>query len=322
MIVVRLQAVIVAVTDGTPRLLTVQASGEPMQAVPAPTQGNDPEERLPSALLDPSADRTLDVGLRRWVREQTGIELGYIEQLYTFGDRARSLTPDRRVLSIAYLALVRESAVHGDQGPAWRPWYDYFPWEDWRHGSPQILQERIWPELDRWIAQTNDPALRENRAERVAIAFSRPNNVWDPNRVLDRYEILYEAQLISEAHGDDATATVLGGLGRRMFIDHRRIVATALDRLRGKLSYRPVVFELLPDTFTLLRLQRLVEALAGIPLHKSNFRRLVEQGQLVERTGTIEMRSAGRPAELFRFRREVLHERPAPGVGLPRRATR
>ena len=61
-----------------------------------------------------------------------------------------------------------------------------------------------------------------------------------------------------------------------MALDHRRILATALGRLRGKLKYRPVVFELLPSAFTLLQLQRVVEALAGVRLHKQNLRRLVE----------------------------------------------
>ena len=102
-----------------------------------------------------------------------------------------------------------------------------------------------------------------------------------------------------------------------MALDHRRILATALGRLRGKLKYRPLVFELLSETFTLFQLQRTVESLVGVRLHKQNFRRLVERGALVEGTGQFETATGGRPAELFRFRREVLHERLAPGVGLP-----
>ena len=105
--------------------------------------------------------------------------------------------------------------------------------------------------------------------------------------------------------------------GLAMALEHRRILATALGRLRGKLKYRPVVFELLPPTFTLLQAQRVVEALAGVRLHKQNFRRLVEHGGLVEGTGRFDTQTGGRPAELFVFRREVLRERPAPGVGLP-----
>ena len=90
-----------------------------------------------------------------------------------------------------------------------------------------------------------------------------------------------------------------------------------MGRIRAKIHYRPVVFELMPETFTLLQLQHTVEALAGVRLHKQNFRRLVELGGLVEGTGEKEHHTGGRPAELFRFRREVLLERPAPGVGLP-----
>jgi hypothetical protein len=140
--------------------------------------------------------------------------------------------------------------------------------------------------------------------------------------VLERYELLYEAGLVAES-GRDAelagTPAPAGApeLGSPLALDHRRILASALGRLRGKLRYRPVVFELLPRHFTLLRLQRTVEALAGVRLHKQNFRRLVEAGGLVEGTGKLESGTGGRPAEIFRFRREVLRERPAPGVGLP-----
>jgi hypothetical protein len=101
-----------------------------------------------------------------------------------------------------------------------------------------------------------------------------------------------------------------------MTFDHRRILATAIARLRGKMKYRPVVFELMPPGFTLLELQRTVEAISGIRLHKQNFRRLMEDQGLVEGTGKYATQARGRPAELFRFRREVLRERPAPGVRL------
>jgi hypothetical protein len=306
---VGLDAVIVAVTDETPRILTIN--------LPSPA-GTD-ALALPSGSLDPVGDRTLDLGIRRWVREQTGIELGYIEQLYTYGDRDRLPGTDRRVLSIAYLALVREGAVQGTESPVWRPWYDHFPWEDWRSGPPEVIAGAIVPALHAFVAATADPVLAAARRARIEIAFALGEAPWDPNRVLDRYELLYEAGLVAESA---AGRPVDPRFGTEMALDHRRIAASALDRIRGKLTYRPVVFELLPDAFTLLQLQRVVEALVGIQLHKSNFRRLVEQGQLVERTGVIESRTGGRPAELMRFRREVLRERPDPGVGLPRRVGR
>jgi hypothetical protein len=101
-----------------------------------------------------------------------------------------------------------------------------------------------------------------------------------------------------------------------MAADHRRILATAIGRLRGKIKYRPVVFELMPPSFTLLQLQRTVEALSGVRLHKQNFRRLVEHQGLVEETGGISAETGGRPARLVRFRRAVVLERPAPGLRL------
>src|SRR4029453_4858685 len=100
--------------------------------------------------------------------------------------------------------------------------------------------------------------------------------------------------------------------------DHRRILASALGRLRGKLKYRPVVFELLPAAFTLLELQQTVEALAGRELHKQNFRRLVETAGLVERTTRVRRETGGRPVGRSRFRRDVLRERPGPGMGVTR----
>jgi hypothetical protein len=170
------------------------------------------------------------------------------------------------------------------------------------------------------MAEAPQPLIVQTRRERTEITFGLHGAPWDPERTLERYELLYEAGLVEEAHRGNATSHAQppgGFLGRPMALDHRRILATALGRVRGKIKYRPVVFELLPATFTLWQLQCVVEALAGIRLHKQNFRRLVERGGLVEGTGQYDLSTGGRPAELFRFRREVLRERAAPGVGLP-----
>jgi len=80
------------------------------------------------------------------------------------------------------------------------------------------------------------------------------------------------------------------------------------------------VFELMPESFTLTELQSTVEAISGRHLHKQNFRRLVESTALVEPTGQSSTTTGGRPAALFRFRREVIQERPASGFRLGQRA--
>lgn len=299
---VGLDAVIVAVTDEVPRILTV----------------TDEDPSLPSGPLDPIVDQTLDRALRRWVLSQAGLSLGYVEQLYTFGDKnrdPRSRIDGMRALSIAYLALVREEQP--SEGAAWIDWYDLLPWEDHRDGQPVIISEEIAPALVSWAGATSDALESALRVERIQIAFGLDGARWDPVRVLGRYELMYEVGLIEEGHRDGAVEPGIRAVeSRTMALDHRRIVATALERLRGKLSYRPVVFELLAETFTLRQLQSLVEALTGTLLHTQNFRRLVEKAGLVDGTGEQEA-TGGRPAELFAFRREVLTERPRPGVGMP-----
>ena len=92
------------------------------------------------------------------------------------------------------------------------------------------------------------------------------------------------------------------------------MLASAIGELRRSVKCQPVVFELMPERFTLFELQKTVEAILGPHLHKQNFRRLVETGGLVEPTGEYRFRTGGRPAQLYRFRRDVLLERPAPGV--------
>ena len=105
--------------------------------------------------------------------------------------------------------------------------------------------------------------------------------------------------------------------GEAMILDHRRILATGMARLRAKIKYRPVFFELMPESFTLLQLQQTVEALAGRRLHKQNFRRLIDAQALVEDTGAVAQDTGGRPAKLFRYRRAVQTERAVAATRLP-----
>ena len=284
------------------------------------------EDALPFGPFDPTSDRTLESGLRKWVGEQTQFDLGYTEQLYTFGDKGRHLpssAPDEagaRVVSVGYLALTRPGSPQAPD-TLWRGWYQYFPWEDWRAARPAMIDTLLLPALSKFVKDAPNPKTAESRRDRLRLCFGEGGLPWDEEKVLERYELLYEAGLVQE-FGRDSGQTSKSAkppLGAAMTFDHRRILATAIARLRGKLKYRPVVFELMAPSFTLLELQRTVEALSGRRLHKQNFRRLVADQGLVEGTGKFSTSSRGRPAELFRFRREVLRERPAPGVRLSSR---
>jgi hypothetical protein len=281
--------VLVAVTSGAPRVLTIWDR----RALPAGPFEYD--------------HRSLQAGLRAWVEQQTHHPLGYVEQLYTFADRDRTATAGQHVISISYLGLTREAPAEGVQGE-WRPWYAYLPWEDHRAGVPEVIAAHVAPRLHEWADAAENPTRRRLRA---AVTFGLDGHAWNEELVLQRYELLYEAGLVPECGAADPVP------GEGMLFDHRRILATAIARLRAKIKYRPVVFELMPPAFTLLQLQRCVEAIAGRLVHKQNFRRLIEQQDLVEETGESTSETGGRPAKLFRFRRELLAERAITGTKLP-----
>ena len=294
-IAAELIAVVVAVTDNEPRILTI-----------------DVGRALPSGPFE-SSHRSLQSALRTWVEQQTHHPLGYVEQLYTFADRDRTPVGGKRVVSVSYLGLTREVPATAGPQVGWQGWYRYFPWEDRRDRSDALVREGITPQLLAWTEAAADAPTRRARHERAAVTFALGGTGWNEELVLQRYELLYEAGLVPEAHPAGASHVA----GQSMLHDHRRILATGIARLRAKIKYRPVVFELMPPRFTLLQLQRTVEALAGRLLHKQNFRRLIEQQELVEETGAVTAEARGRPAKLFRFRRSVLAERAVGSTRLP-----
>lgn len=333
---VGLSAAIVTITNHQPMILCANNIAGDITSNPVSSldQLDDTPPSLPFGRFDPLHHRTLESGLRQWVEEQTTLKLGYVEQLYTFGDRGRYKRDedDGHVISIGYLALTRLPDISSPAAPIgahsdWYHWYDFLPWEDWRNGKPAIIDQMIIPALRKWAKHDEQLPQADDtrplpRLTRLRLAFGLDGIVWDDERALERYELLYEAQLVQEARLDSKDKTpvetykqlALQHTGRVMAFDHRRILATAIARLRAKLKYRPVIFEVMPDCFTLTSLQETVEAISGRHLHKQNFRRLVETAELLEATGASLSQQRGRPAALYRFRRAVLEERPAPGL--------
>lgn len=327
---IELSAVIVSVRQSRPQVMV--AAGPSLPSGPFETK-----------------HRTLEQGLRAWVLAQSEAKLGYVEQLYTFADKDRA-SGERRFVSIGYLALGRDAP----EGPPTMDWYAFFPWEDHRAGPPTKIMALIQKRLNAWKNATADKEARKAREARIAVNFPKNPRDWNEELVLQRYELLWEAGLIEEKYRNTVTPATCRAealpscvesfipfeplnatAGRRgkagvpfvssplipslsMSHDHRRILATGIARLRAKIKYRPVVFELLPERFTLLQLQETVEALAGLRLHKQNFRRLVQGQGLVEETKALTQTPRGRPAKLFAFRREILRDRAAAGTKLPR----
>lgn len=186
------------------RVLLIQRASEPFQS----------QWALPGGFLSPG--ETTEDAARRELREETGLDQVFLEQLYTFSEPDRD--PREHVVTVAYYALVKLSEHH--------------------------------PE-----ASSDAAAAR-----------------WFP---------------VSELP--------------RLAFDHQRIVDVALDRLRGKVRYQPIGFELLRPKFTLSELQCLYEVVLRRPLDKRNFRRKILSMDLLAPLDETQAGVAHRAARLYRF---------------------
>ena len=318
----------------------VAVSGdEPLVEVLAESSGQT-SDRLPSALFQLDAGPHLEDSLRVPIENMTGHVLGYMQQLFAFVQPAGA----RSHILVGYLALVhderRSGRVRGQsarrsRASRWHGCYEYLPWEDWRAGRPALVDRVLIPQLTAWV-RSGQPSLskaalarlQSERATRARLAFGSPSLPWEEDKVLSRFDLLVEAGIIAEERQSGVRVPATKSkrtdtaeerasnpaFGRVMFPGHRRILAGAIGRLRADLKTRPIVFELMDEEFSLYELQQTVEAILGPNLHKQNFRRLIETAGLVEPTGRMKSHTGGRPAKLFRFRRDVMLERPAPGL--------
>ena len=197
-----LNAAIVAVEDQQPLILVVSPRTRPGEP-----------DGLPFGPFDPLAHRTFEMGLRAWVEEQTALKLGYVEQLYTFGDRGRHALPGDsgpHLVSVGYLALTRtEAASLGGAGARRRALaalVRILPVGGLARGpagAPRRGAAAGAAALGARAGRRRPGRTRPlGRRERVRLAFGATARRWDEERVLDRYELLYEAGLVAEAVRD------------------------------------------------------------------------------------------------------------------------
>ena len=274
-VIIGLHAVVVSVTNDQPRLLVVgeneiaggrggNAGVLESKASVASLAGGD---ALPYGPFDPTQHRTLESGLRAWVSEQTELDLGYVEQLYTFGDRGRDPRERQggpRLVSVGYLALVSEAISvpasnaksNATSNAIWQNWYHFLPWEDWREGDPLILERVIEPHLSAWAEEGESEFERDTRHERINLAFGFTINSWSEKLVLERYELLYEAGFVQESLRDRGCPIALesdrAARGRAMLFDHRRtlVIITEWQEFRSpdfdlvkNVLTEPVIFD-------------------------------------------------------------------------------
>lgn len=173
-------------------------------------------------------DQSLDEAASRSVQRLTGQRDPYLEQLYTYGDAARS-GPCGRLISVVYFAILPARALNATAT------------------APALSKDE---EPAQWFPADHLPALAA---------------------------------------------------------DHGEVISYALRRMRYKLEYTAIGFQLLPEVFSLSELQNVYEMILGERLDKRNFRRRILQARIIEETSTLRA-GEGRPARLYRYRADAVAE--------------
>jgi 8-oxo-dGTP diphosphatase len=124
------------------------------------------------------------------------------------------------------------------------------------------------------------------------------------------YAVVPAGAVSGVAAGDDAAETEWFSVEDlpELAFDHHKILDYALTRLRYKLEYTMVGFQLLPDVFTLSELQHAYELILGEELDKRNFRRKILAADVLEDTGRKKRDGEGRPAQLYRYKDDAVAE--------------
>lgn len=313
-------------------------------------RGREPFRGLdawPGGFLDWETDPTTREAALRELMEETAVaEPRYLEPLGSYTQNGRDprqfaghpdprtgewVSTGARVATNAYLMLMSApAAVTADPdetaGARWSDLYRYLPWEDLRGDAGRAAARRVLEAVERWAATQPGDGVRE----RIDAAFGQGLREWNEERVAERWRLLFDARLVPEARRDRWGRSDGEGFGREMAFDHRRILADALARVRGKIKYIPNALRALAgDEFTLDELQAACEAVAGRRLHRANFRRAVAQTRgdrqaraprIVAGTGKRRPRAPGEPGvapEVFAFLPGILRARLDPSLRLP-----
>lgn len=308
---VRVFLVMLAVTDGEPMVCLEQ-------------DGAGTDDALPAAAFIPGEHQSLEQPLadKNWL---DGRQFPSPLQQIDCRLAPSAVAAHEQIIDITYLALrppdkVKQPRAASRKEPAanrkWQSIFVYLPWEDWRQGRPQIMETLIRPHLTAW-ARLGRPSrqrgasvqLQSQRQNRVAELFSNDPASWEQDKTVERFQLMVDAGLLAdELPGEPGIPLTSNDprLGQVMTAGNRRRLAIALGALRQAVRQRPDVRGLMPPEFTLFDLQRCVEIILGPSLHKQNFRRQVETQGLLEPTGRVNPNTGGRPAQLYRFRRDRL----------------
>lgn len=211
-------------------------------------------------------DESLEAAAARELKEETGIENVYMEQLYTMGGVNRD--PRMRVISTAYMALAPKESLNAVAG-------DDADEAKWFTVRKELIEEsgdgRTWS------------LSLDNESEAASI----------------KYLVKEAFRMNGVVKVSDTNIELMSDSQDQIAFDHIDVINLALERMSNKVEYTPIAFNLLPEEFTLGELQKVYETLLGRSLYKANFRKKIKP--MVAETDRMCREGAYRPGKYYRY---------------------
>lgn len=219
---------------------------------------------IPGGFVD--IQESLKESAYRELKQETNVDNIYLEQLYTYRDVNED--PKMRVISTSYIALVNKENLNSKA----------------RNDAKEVA----------WFTVKKEE-VSSNNEERIynLILFNEEHNVEIGYLILDRFANNGITRTI-ETHIEP-----LWCFEDRLAFEHHKIVNMGVDRLRNKIEYTPIVFNLIPKKFTLSNLQKVYETILNKKFTKANFRRKVKK--YINELGEKETGKGYKPANLCTY---------------------
>lgn len=218
-------------------------------------------------------NESIEEAAHRELKEETNIDNIYMEQLATFGDVGRD--PRMRVISTAYMALVPNknlNPIAGDDA-------ENVAWFTIKRGEITEREQGISFNL-----------ILENKEENILISYKIIEK-YSYSGVTKTKEVLY---------------TVNKESNNEIAFDHVKIINMALDRLKNKVEYTSIAFNLVDEYFTMADIQSIYEILLNKKFHRMEFMRKTKK-MLIE-TDKVNTDKGHRPARYYKYNKDWTYE--------------
>ncbi|BCZ46512.1 ADP-ribose pyrophosphatase [Clostridium gelidum] len=220
-----------------------------------------------------SMDESLEEGAIRKLKDETGIDNVYMEQLYSFGEVNRD--PRTRVISVGNVALISKDNIN--------------------FNNENTVKEAKWFWIEKNLIKSEED--EKYMINEYILKFKSEDGAFEAD-----YEITEKIEK-NVLRKIEKTYRVLKDGSEELAFDHYKIIDYAIDRIRNKIEYTPVALNLLPRLFTVKELQCVYEAIMGREI--LNFRRKMDE-MIVETDEKIEGKPF-RPAKVFKFNEKWEH---------------